>query len=386
MVMIHIGPVEIPGIAGTAYTLPYGRASILFAALAGMGVSLLSADRSSQRIRDARLRLVIRAAMLFPLGLVLHALDTGVAVILQYYAIYFLVAAVAARLPDRRLLGLASALVIIGPATLFGAARANAAWFEIGGSATISEPFVLARDLLLTGYYPVLTWTPPLLFGMWLGRRDLRSTRLRWRMVFTGVIVAATAYSSSWLLGQLLGAPFDIDEAGILATAEPHSEMPLAIIGATAVAVAVIGGSMLVTARLPRTTWPLVAMGQLALTIYVGHLIVLVLTPDLMFREDVPGAALVVAWFTLFTLVAATLWRIVFARGPLEAAFNAPWALTRQFRQRPEAKRGARLPDRRPAQGDARPRAPLALTAASAGAAGDREAPEVHDAPSESPG
>lgn len=235
--------------------------------------------------------------MLFPLGLALQAMssESGIAVILQYYAVYFLVAAAAARLSNRWLLGLAAAMVVAGPLTLFFAVRAFPVAFEVGGSATITHPLALAGDLMLTGYYPVLTWTPPLLTGMWLGRRDLRPPHMRWRLLVAGAIVAATTYSGAWMLGEVFGAPADPDEPAVLVTAEPHTEMPLSLVGGTAVAVAVMGGSMLVTARLPRTTWPLVAMGQLALTIYVGQLILFAVAPDVLFRDDVPGAALTVA-------------------------------------------------------------------------------------------
>ncbi|MPZ89517.1 MAG: DUF1624 domain-containing protein [Nitriliruptorales bacterium] len=365
MVMVHAGPVEVPGIAGTAYTLPYGRASILFATLAGIGVSLLTGDRSPQRLRDARLRLLVRAALLFPLGLVLQAMssESGIAVILQYYAIYFLVAAAAAGLTDRRLLGVAAALLLTGPLTLFFAVRAFPAWFEVGGSATIAHPLALARDLMLTGYYPVLTWTPPLLVGMWLGRRDLRPPSMRWRLLVVGAVVAVITYSGAWVLGEVFGAPADPHEPAALVMAEPHTEMPLSLVGGASVAVAVLGGSLLVTAWLPRTTWPLVAMGQLALTIYVGQLVLFAVAPDALLRDTVPGAAFTVVRFTLVTLAAATLWRALLPRGPLEAAFSAPWALSQRLRRRRDERNEQGEPRPPPGEDARRPPAPRRVIA-----------------------
>jgi hypothetical protein len=105
MVMVHVGPTgsEATGALGGIYGLSHGRASVLFVLLAGLGVSLLDSDRmldgdrdsarSAARRRPAWARLGFRAALLLPLGLALQLLDHGVLVIVQYYAVYFVVAA-----------------------------------------------------------------------------------------------------------------------------------------------------------------------------------------------------------------------------------------------------------------------------------------------------
>ena len=117
--------------------------------------------------------------------------------------------------------------------------------------------------------------------------------------------------------------------------------MPLNIIGAVGVATALLGACLLLTSALPRLTWPLVAMGQLALTIYVGHLIVLANQPEwLVARGDVVDSWLRIGRFALVCLVLATLWRLLFTRGPLEELLHLP------FRRR-----GERVLARRPLSG-----------------------------------
>ncbi|MBW3606239.1 MAG: DUF1624 domain-containing protein, partial [Actinobacteria bacterium] len=118
MVMVHIGPQRLPGggVVGAAYRAPHGRAAIGFIVLAGIGVSLLAGARTRGRRTDATTRLVWRALLLFPAGIALQTLEINVAVILQYYAVYFLVAAAAMRLSDRGLLWLAAASATLGPA------------------------------------------------------------------------------------------------------------------------------------------------------------------------------------------------------------------------------------------------------------------------------
>lgn len=328
MVMVHFGPSPVPGtgLASLAYDSTHGRASILFVVLAGVGVSLLAGDRTPSRLRSAWLRLGWRCLVLLPMGLVLQPLDHGVLVILQYYAVYFLVAAAALPLADRSLLALAVVIAAVAPVVYVGAQMGLPAWFESGGPAALGdEPAQIARDLLLTGSYPVLTWSGPVLFGVWLGRRDLRAAGTRWRLVAGGVGVAAAAAFVSVGLEAVLGASQSEASWRQLVTAEAHGQMPLWLVGSTGVATAVVGAVLALTDRAPRPLWPLVAMGQLAFTVYVGHLLVLAAAPDLLVRETVAGAAASVARFTVVAAALCVLWRVVFARGPLEVVLRAPW-------------------------------------------------------------
>ncbi len=320
MVMVHVGPFDVaPGAAGWLYRLTYGRASILFVTLAGVGVSLLAGDRSQQRLSRALWQIAWRVAIFLPLGLYLQELDTPVAVILQYYAAYYVVAAAALRLSDRVLLTIIAVWTVVGPVL----------WLLGDHDRGVAEPgdvLAVASGLWVDGIYPVLTWGPAILFGVWLGRRDLRATRTRWLLLAGGMGAAAVAYGGSELLRALFGQP--VGDAGFdrLLLAEGHSGMPLNIIGAVGVATALLGACLLLASALPRLTWPLVAMGQLALTIYVGHLIVLANQPEwLVARDDVVDSWLRIGRFALVCLVLATLWRLVFTRGPLEELLHLPF-------------------------------------------------------------
>lgn len=332
MVMVHFGPFPLSGddLATVAYRSTHGRASILFVVLAGIGVSLLAGDRSTPRLRSTWLRLGYRAAVLLPLGLALQPLDHGVLVILQYYAVYFLVAGVVVGLGDRVVLGLAVALAVLGPVAYLGGQMALPGWFEAGGPAAITdEPAQITRDLLLTGSYPVVVWSAPVLFGVWLGRRDLRSPAVRGWLVGGGTAAAAIVYGLSLASEAWLGAPAEEPAWGRLVLGEAHSQMPVWLIGATAVATAVVGLTLVLADRLPRLLWPLVATGQLAFTVYVGHLFVLAWAPQLLSRDTVAGAAVSVGRFAVITALLCMAWRAVFRRGPLEVALRLPWTLRR---------------------------------------------------------
>src|SRR5690606_27082400 len=132
-------------------------------------------------------------------------------VILHYYAVYFLIALVFLRARDTTLLATAVVTVLVAPVLYIALWFAQPDWYGLGGQPDVSEPARLLRDLLLTGYYPAITWTAPLLFGMWLGRRDLRNPTNRARLVVGGAATAATAYVVSWALTSLVGAPPEHD-------------------------------------------------------------------------------------------------------------------------------------------------------------------------------
>jgi uncharacterized membrane protein len=344
MVMVHFGPTPAPDTAvGNLYGISHGRASVLFALLAGVGVALLVGDRShGQPVRLPSLtrgRLVFRGALLLPLGLWLQQLDHGALVILHYYAIYFLFAVLVLTLPDRWLLAGGAAVLVGGPLVYLCGKMLAPEWFTRGEEpASLDDPVgKIADDLLITGAYPLVTWAAPLLLGLWIGRRDLASAWVRWGLLVLGLAVAVAAATAADGLGAVFDQPLEKPsgpEFADLLTDEPHSQMPLWMLGSIGSACAVLGCMLLLADRLPRLTWPLVAIGQLALTVYVGHLLLLDAHPELLRREAVPEAFFIVGVFMLLVAAACTLWRAVLRRGPLEAVLAAPWWIVERLVQR----------------------------------------------------
>ena len=329
MVMVHFGPTPAPDtVLGNLYGFSHGRASVLFALLAGVGVALLVSGRLRGWLYLARGRLVLRGALLLPLGLWLQGLDHGALVILQYYAIYFLFVALVLTLSDRWLLAVGATMLIAGPLVYLWGQLVVTEWFT-KDAASLDDPIgKIAHDLFLTGQYPLVTWAAPLLVGLWVGRRDLASPLVRWSLFILGLVVAVAAALAADKLVEAFGELVEEPGASIFAkllTDTPHSQMPLWMLGSMGSACAVLGGALLLADWLPRATWPLVATGQLALTVYVGHLLLLDAHPELLRRETVPEAFFTVGVFLLLATATCTLWRAVLPRGPLETAFAAPW-------------------------------------------------------------
>jgi uncharacterized membrane protein YeiB len=345
MLVRHVGPVpDDPEVATAAwfYTRTDGRASVLFVLVAGVGVALLAARRPDRWLRG---RLAYRAVWLLPLGLWLQTLDHGVAVILEAYAAYFLVILPFVRRRDGTVLAWAAATSLAGPALVLLARQLRPEWV----SPLSGDPPNLAVDLLVTGYYPVVTYLPPMLVGLWLGRvllrhRDPRTgapdPRSAWAMVSAGTAALLLTTAASVVLPTWFGTGPDPGGWSYVLSVDGHSEMPLALLGATGTAVAVLGGCLLVAARFPRTLWPATAFGRLALTVYVGHLLALAWSPeDVLAGGTVVEGALSVTIIVVASTVVALAWTSWRPHGPLEELerwpferYLAPWLRPRDSR------------------------------------------------------
>ena len=340
MFAVHVGPTAGEGILGRAYALPHGRASVLFVVVAGVGVSLLVSAPTTSRWRGVG-KLVWRAALLLPFGLALQELDHRVAVILQDYAVLFLVAVVLVRIPDRWLLRMAAAAVPVGSvAYLLGQMRSPQVYTR--QPVVFSDtPVEALHGLVFSGPYPLITWVAPFTFGIWLGRRDLRSRAVRSRLVLIGGVMAVLAWVVSAVSLAVLGEPSGSTGWTHLAADTAHSQMPLWIIGSTATAAAVLGASLLAADALPRLTRPLVVTGQVALTVYAGHILALHVIPDDATGPSLGPALGLLVLFTVASAVFALGWMRWFRQGPLEAVMNVPWWVADHWwRREPDPTRG----------------------------------------------
>lgn len=371
MMSVHIIPdVGADGTFTAAHLIAGGRSAALFALLAGVGLALATGGRRPPRGRDwarAALGTVARALILVLVGLVLGVLDSGVAVILVYYGLLFLVATVFLPLGPRVLLPLAAVWVVAAP--LAGhALRASlpSGTYDNPTAESLAEPVELVRELLLTGYYPVLPWVAYLLAGMGIGRLALGSARVAGALVAAGATLAAAAW---WVSTAILdaGAYERIVQAGTgghpiaggrvnegiqsiglfgttptttwdwLYVVSPHSSSPFDLAHTIGTGMAVLGVTLLL-ARVARwLVWPLSAIGSMTFTLYTLHVVLL--------ATLVPGTLdHAVLLHVGIALAIAMPWRVFVGRGPLEA-FAAAWA--RAARELVPAPHPPRRPDER---------------------------------------
>jgi uncharacterized membrane protein YeiB len=318
-----------------------GRSSILFATLAGVSVALLSGRTTPPEGREltrVRVRIGVRAAWVFAIGWLLVRLDTFVAVILEVYALLFLLVVPFLRWPVRRLLALAGMLAVAVPPLLVVVGQA----LTTAGADDARLPF-----LAVTGYYPALLWIVFVLVGLAVGRTDLGDGGVRRRWALAGAVAAVAGYGGGWLSTRFLadGVPSDGPESGFgvpgvfdvrwLTGAEPHSGTTFEVLGSTGVAVLVVVGCLLLAERLPVPVVPVAAVGALALSVYTVHIVAIRVVMDV--APEAAQGFRTWLWFASVALVGATAWRAAVGRGPLE------WLLTWT------SSRAARLPPSAPA-------------------------------------
>jgi uncharacterized membrane protein len=331
MMMAHVGPMYGDSLAERLFALPHGRASILFMLVAGVSVSLLAGARSDKPAALAG-QLLWRAALLLPAGLALQTIAGARLVILQTYALMFVLAIGLARLSNRLLLILAGIGAVLGPvAFLYGRIQAPQVFsrFGIEWGQSVGE---ILHALVLSGPYPLITWIVPFALGIRLGRMDLGDQRVCNRLVLAGIASAAVVAVVAAGAQAWLGEPgYEATWAQLMSMA-PHSQMPLWLAGATALAVATLGISLMLVQLAERGLWPLIATGQVALTFYVLHIVTLGLWPQALQSDDVGEALWICGPMTAVTLAAAVLWRALFRRGPLEMLLQPPWLARERLR------------------------------------------------------
>jgi uncharacterized membrane protein len=275
MFAVHVGPPveDVGGFAGWLLGLTEGRSSILFATLAGFSLMLIAGHREPKTGlagRQAKARIAIRAVVLLALGTVM-AMEYGGVIILGFYGVYFLLALPLVRLRAKTLAIIAAAFALVTPQLAFALTSLLTPSVQQTINAydplrRLSEVGVL--DLLLTGFYPALTWMSFVIAGMALGRLDLSSGTVQKRLAALGAALTAAAYGMSLLLAgkgalrslaeggsssggsgsmppasgsvPLDGGSLPEMPASLLLTAGPHSGTTFDIIGSVGVAILVI--------------------------------------------------------------------------------------------------------------------------------------------------
>ncbi|WP_432157280.1 MULTISPECIES: DUF418 domain-containing protein [unclassified Streptomyces] len=366
MYVVHIGPpLEATAGVGTwVRFLADGHSSVLFATLAGFSLMLIAGRREPKTGlagRQAKARVAIRAVVLLALGSVL-AIEYGDVIILGFYGVYFLLALPLLRLSARTLALTAAGLALVTPQLAF----VLRTWLgeSVQQSVNAYDPLeklngVGVIDLLLTGLYPTITWMPFVIAGMALARLDLSAVPVRRRLAALGAALTVAAYglslllagkdavfagtggssagSGSWSGGS--GAAFSgsgsgpggsgssdqlLSSASDLLGAGPHTGTTFDIIGSVGVAILVIVGATVLmdrVARLRRLAKPVIAVGTMSLTAYVGHFLAQSAWPA-------SGSGTTTSWVPVLTyilcaIVFAAVWSRFFRRGPLEALLNA---------------------------------------------------------------
>jgi uncharacterized membrane protein len=347
MMSVHVLPaLTADGDFSASRLIASGRSAALFAVLAGVSLALATARHtapapSRRHWLASGLSTAVRALVILAVGLFLGTLDSGVAVILTYYGLLFLLAIPFLGLPARALLPLAAVWAVVTP-VISHALRDDAprASFDNPTLESLGDPVGLLRELLLTGYYPAFPWMAYLLAGLGLGRLALGTPKVAGWLLGGGVALAAGTWATSWLiveragldhlisggLGDQPASPLDFT-TGVLHTsffgntptttwwwltvASPHSSTPFDLLHTIGTATAVLGLMLLIAPRARALVWPLAAIGGMTFTLYSLHVVLL--------ATAVPGDTLnVYLTHVAIAFAVAMPWRAFVGRGPLE--------------------------------------------------------------------
>ncbi|MCP4154662.1 MAG: DUF418 domain-containing protein [bacterium] len=305
-----------------------GRAAATFVILAGVGLTLLS--RKAVREGDSaartqiRIQLWKRSLFLMVVGLIYTPLWP--ADILHFYAIYIAIGALMITASGKRLISLAFVfmfgfLILL----VFFNYESNWNWETLSYENfwTLAGMF---KHLFFNGFHPVIPWTFFLLLGMWLGRQDLLDKKRRTKILITSVVIASVTEFLSWW-GIRAASPetwqMPLEEIKAIIGTGPMPPMPQYLVAAAATAVTVILLSIIITEKFKESQWVnyFISAGQLALTLYVAHVVIGMLPLFVLGLEKNRSLAFVFLYtfaFCFLSIVCAYHWRKKFKRGPLE--------------------------------------------------------------------
>lgn len=341
MIATHVlAPRTTTGELALGQSLAGGRASALFAVLAGVSIALMTGRQQPVRGRERAARaagLAVRALLIALIGLFLGGLETGLAIILTYYGVLFLLGTPFLGLRARSLALLAAGWVVVAPVV----SQVARPYLPERGTESpsfqhLAEPGRLLGELLFTGYYPAVPWLAYLLAGMALGRLDLRHRRTQVLLAAGGVGLAVLSTTISHALtgrSELLAPQVEAIEAGMFGTTPtggpwewllvvaPHSGTPFDLAQTIGSSLAVIGTALLVVQLLPRIGARVLAVlfgaGTMTLTLYSLHA---VMRTGEILPDDTPETFVT---HLLVVLGLGALYTALGRRGPLERLVSA---------------------------------------------------------------
>ncbi len=305
-----------------------GRAAALFVVLAGVGMSLVARDAVTHGdagvLRRIRVDFFKRAMILFMLGLAYTPIWP--ADILHFYGLYIAIGALCLTFSNRMLASVAAFLTVFF-VSLLVALDYEAGWnWDTLSYLDFWTPGGFLRHLFFNGFHPVIPWLAFLLFGMILGRLDLTKPTVGIRLLTLGLLAVIVAEFVSFILLTVVTpetSGMNRTDIEALFGTGPMPPMPLYVLAGAGTASVVIAACVFLAERHGDSRWlkPLILTGQLALTLYVAHVVIGMGLLEAFDRLENQTPRFTVAAATVFCVagvVFASFWRRRFARGPLE--------------------------------------------------------------------
>ncbi len=332
MVMVNYAVVMAPLENATPSPLVYleqfiqGKAAALFVVLAGVGASLGSRrarNAGAGEKRASQVELRKRALFLYVVGWLFFFVWP--ADILHFYGIYLFVGSFFL-FSSTRVLAWASGLFALAGLIHMAAVDYFINWdldtLDYEGIFGL-DGFV--RSQLLNGFHPAIPWVAFYLAGIWFGRQDLHNMAVRRTILRASLVVFMVGLIIGWIGGEPATLANPDPGAGFLLVPSILPPTPMYLVvgtsGAFAATTACLGWGDRIAIRNQTRIHPLVATGQLALTLYIAHIvpglaIIEIFTP--LNGKTVDFAVVTAIVFFAISVPLATMWRATHQRGPLE--------------------------------------------------------------------
>jgi uncharacterized membrane protein YeiB len=267
--------------------------------------------------------LIERAALLVGIGLLLlHLWQYD---ILHFHGVYLLLAIPLLRVQSRTLWLFAVAAVWIAMILSHELDWSLRPTLSIGGAL---------RHIFFNGLYPVFPWIAFVFVGMAVGRLDLRDPRVRRRTLTIALTVAVLTFAlDSFGRYEIEHGVVRLGDYAPWLLTWPRAPRPFFVVSGCAIAVALICGCVAISQRRADRRWvlALVATGQLTFTIYVAHVVAILVPLQHGFMRELP-IELALAYALAFYVAAiafAVWWRRRWEHGPLEGLLRQVTERTR---------------------------------------------------------
>ncbi|TXE20317.1 DUF418 domain-containing protein [Psychroserpens burtonensis] len=306
-----------------------GKAAATFVVLAGVGLALMTNSainhRDRAKIKVARIRIAKRALFLFIIGI--SYITIWPADILHFYGIYMAITLVLLTCKEKTILISGICIILVYP-ILITVLNYETGWIF----ATLDyqdfwtfKGFI--RNLFLNGFHPVMPWTAFMLFGYWFGKQDLHNDKFVKKTFWMSTIIFISIQVVSFLTISTLSEgnkEVTLELIEIFGT-KPMPPLPIYMFSGTAIAFAIISACILIAKKF-KNSFIIDALnktGQLALTLYVAHVIVgmgiiEVINPSKIGNYSIEFSVIYAIVFSLLCILFAVIWRRYNKSGPLE--------------------------------------------------------------------
>lgn len=303
------------------------RAAVTLVMIAGAGMTLMSRKAGLAKSRNTLFK---RAVFLMLCGILLFRIWP--ADILHFYGFFILTGPAMAQLSGAGLLAGAAVFWLV---SFLGLSDSVCGYLENLTAGSLSNQLA---DLFFTGYYPVFPWAALYLFGMWLGRQDLKNRHVTITLLGSGLLAAVLSECAGYFIPGmavktiLAHGASDETAAYIFILLSKLTVMdltlpsPISIISGAGTGLCVIMLSFLCVTGLKQgpPQYFLIA-GKNTLSLYVLHILFIKGVENVPgIGEDYPvlwctaGAILFIAAYTLLM----HQWLKKFTMGPLEGAMR----------------------------------------------------------------